>query len=191
MASRVEFAQVMAVLAASIGRRPEEVPASQAEVYFGLLGHLPGDVLEAAALRAVASHKVHTIPPAGLIAEHAAAVMAPPLPAAEAWERVRSFAVRWSCWLLDGLPTHPETLRRLESEMAALPPAARAAAKSYGWRTILEADLGVAFAQFRGVYEAMAGRERTEAELPPAARLPREVEGVVRRLGLMPAEGEQ
>jgi hypothetical protein len=187
MATPLEFAQVMAVLAGAIGKRPEDVPKVQADVYHEMLGHFPGDVLRAAAIRAMAEHRIHTLPPVGLIVAHARDLTQPPLQTAEAWEQVRSFAVRWSCWFLDGLPTHPETLRRFEAGLANLPPQARAAANAYGWRTILETDPGVAFAQFRGVYESLAGRERTEAALPPAARLPKSVAGVVGEIGRLRA----
>jgi hypothetical protein len=184
MASRDEFAQVMAYLGAAVGKEPTD---QQCEVYFDLLGHFDIDVLRQAVRRAVHEHKIATIPPVGVIAAHARDLTQPPLQTAEAWEQVRSFAVRWSCWFLDGLPTHPETLRRFEAGLANLPPQARAAANAYGWRTILETDPGVAFAQFRGVYESLAGRERTEAALPPAARLPKSVAGVVGEIGRLRA----
>jgi hypothetical protein len=187
VASPDEFARVMRYLQASVGmvgdRQP---PPEQVQVYFDLLGHWPFDVLMQAAQRAIAEHRYPNLPPVGLVAQHAQAILNPPALVAEAWRQVLAVARKWDFWLIE-MPTQEDTLRRLRADMANLPPQARAAANNYGWRTILETDPGVAFAQFRGVSESLAGRERTEAALPPAARLPKSVAGVVGEIGRLRA----
>jgi hypothetical protein len=180
VASRAEFAEIMAYLGAAVGKEPT---AEQCEVYFDLLGHLDADVLRQAVRRAVHEHKISTIPPVGMIAAHARDLTQPPTPIAAAWGQVRVTALRWSNWLLDGSPTDEKTLARMHADMASLPPAALAAAVAYGWENILRAEPGVAFAQFQRNYESLAGRERTEAALPPAARLPKQVAGIIGAIG--------
>lgn len=184
--SRVEFAEIMAVLAASVGKPP---PQEQVLVYFEALGHWPANVLRAAALRALMEHQINTIPPVGLVAKHARELTSPGMPLATAWAKVRAVAERWSFWLTGEMPTDEKTRERMQADIDALPPAALGAARSYGWAAILDTPPAVAFAHFQRNYESLGQVERREAELPPAARLTPELSAVIGTIGKLP-EGQ-
>lgn len=181
---RVEFAKVMAVMASATGGKLNE---DQISVYFELLSDLPLEVFRAAAIRAIADHRIATIPPVGLIRQHAAHVSGPPqVSIAEAFEKARKFAEKWYPWLCDGLPTDPKSRARFDADYEALPDYARQAGKSYGWPALVDTPPGVAFPHFKTLYESVAGPEQKEAALPPSARSPA-VEQTLNRIGSMPA----
>jgi hypothetical protein len=179
MASRQEFAAVMAYLGAAVGKDPTR---EQAEVYYDLLGNLPGPVLQQAARRAAMEHKICTLPPPGLIREHANAVAgrADATALADGWAKVRAFARRWEYWLTEGNPTDPKTLARMAADRAAIPPLALRAAEAYGWRTIVESNPEVAFAHFRQLHESLDVPARREALMPPVAEMPAALSGRLR-----------
>lgn len=163
----------MAFLSSVTGK---EAPAEQIDAYHEMLGHLPFDVLKAAAKRAAGVHQFPTIPPVGLILQHARDLADPPLPAGEAWE-LACQAVR--AHGLDG------EARGLTS----LPPRVAAAVRAYGWRAICDcprSNAGTVFAQFRQVYESIDTAARTEAAMPPALRLPPAVGRAAAGIGAMP-----
>jgi hypothetical protein len=107
VASPDEFARVMRYLQASVGmvgdRQP---PPEQVQVYFDLLGHWPFDVLMQAAQRAIAEHRYPNLPPVGLVAQHAQAILNPPALVAEAWRQVLAVARKWDFWLIE-MPSRP------------------------------------------------------------------------------------
>lgn len=157
-------------------------------MYFDLLGDLELGVLQAAAKRAALEHRYPSLPPAGLIRQHAADLVHPPLPAAKAWEQACVVARRWGEDLVFRARFTEKTRQRIEADLARLDPRARAAAEAYGWRNVVEAQPGVGFAQFRNVYESLDGAERREAALPPALRLPA-VAKALAGVGAMPKLG--
>jgi hypothetical protein len=167
MATKVEFASIMAYLGAAVGKEPT---ADQARVYFDLLGDLPMPVLEVAAKRALLGQTVPVLPLPGVIRQHAAAGAGPGVPLADAFAAVRAFAARWYPWLCDGLPTDPKTRARFDAHLASLPENARRAAEAYGWPALVTTEPGVSFAHFRQLYESVDGPARRDAALPPAAR---------------------
>lgn len=175
MASGAEFADVIAYL--EVGAGAPKLNDDRVKVYADLLADLPGDVLLAAAKRALLEHGYATVPPPGVIRRHAQAMVeGPGHTAGEAWRlvlaAVRRHTVRGEC---EGL--------------AALPPRVAAAARAYGWRSLCDVRPGeqqTAFAQFRDVYQAIDSRERAEAALPPALRAGRPAE-LTQGIGAMPA----
>jgi hypothetical protein len=218
VATRQEFAAVMAYLGSAVGKEPTR---EQAEVYFDLLGDLPTDALQLAAKRAALEHKIATLPPAGLIREHAAALAAKlPRPVAESWQAVSELAGRLAT--LGYLPErgpigrflddseqqtrrNPERMGRTELQpfeqarldrigrirqrLDALGRVAVAAADAYGWRAIVDTDAGIAFAHFRQLYESLDKPTRQEAALPPPLRTGAAA-AIVGSIGKMPALGE-
>lgn len=168
---KVEFAKIMAVLVAGTGS-PKATP-EQLDVYYETLRDLPLETLRTAALRALMDHKFPSLPPIGLIRQHAATVSGDlPSPIADAWASVKRFATRWEFWIIEGMPTYEKTLAEYRCDLAALPPIARQAATAYGWRAIIETETGVAFAHFRQLYESLDRPARQEAALPPSVRVP-------------------
>jgi hypothetical protein len=173
MATRQEFAAVMAYLGTAVGKEPTR---EQAEVYFDLLGDLPAADLERAAKRALMGHNFPTLPPAGVIRQQATEFMDPPITAGEAWAMVMRAVANG----------HYE---RPEPSLKRLPPRVAAAARAYGWRALCDMPLAsqqTTFAQFRDVYQSIDTRARTEAALPAGLRSPA-VAALMGGIGGMPA----
>jgi hypothetical protein len=183
---KVEFAKVMAVLVAGTGAK--EPTPEQLDVYYQLLADLPINVLQTAAARALIEHRYPSLPPVGLIRQHAVAVTTPESTStiADGWAAVQAFAIRWQYWLTEGVPSDPKTLANMEAWRATIPPTALRAAQSYGWQNIIEADGSVAFAHFRQLHESLDKRRQQEEALPPSVRTPAAAT-LIDRIGRMPA----
>jgi hypothetical protein len=167
MATAEEFAQVISFLEAGTGA--PRTPTERVKVYAQMLGHFPPEVLRAAAVRVLEEHRYPTLPPVADILRHVRDLLTDAPWAHQAWAAVRGFMLRWSCWLLDGPPTHPKSRAKMDAELAALPPLALAAARAIGWGTLLESPAAVAFAQFERTYKSVADQaEVRSAELQPA-----------------------
>ncbi len=152
--TRAEFARVMAYLAAGCGK-----PASleQTQVYFDLLEDLPGPAVEEAARRSLLEHKYPTIPPVGLIRQHALAMNGERTTGPEAWRLVLKAVRRY------GAVGESRGLATLPADVAH-------GVRCFGWRVICDAtddELGIVQTQFLKMYETLSRRDDRKALMPP------------------------
>lgn len=153
--TRQEFALVMAVLAKGAGVK--QTDAGQAEVYFDLLGDLPGPAVHEAARRALLEHKYPTMPPVGLIRQHAISLMGEHTVGPEAWRLALAAVRRYGA-------------ANESRGLLTLPPDVAGAVRTFGWRIICDAtheDLGIVQTQFLKVYETLSRRDERKALMPP------------------------
>lgn len=156
MMERVEFAKIMVVLGAGVGKEPT---SHQIEVYFDLLGDLPVDALRFAAKQALLESSYPVIPAVGILRRLAVESMTPrALCPMEAWELVRT-AIR-----------HYGYMREREG-LASLPPTVAKAARAIGWQSICDSENPETVrAQFRQAYEPIATDHARLAALPAQMR---------------------
>lgn len=155
--TKIEFAAVTAFIVSATGKT---MPQNQMEVYFDLLGDLPGAAVLAAAKRVVLEGD-GWIPPVGKIRAAALALVRPPeLTWGEAWDLACAAARRFG-------------LDRPREGLESLPGSVASAARAIGWRCLCDATEGqmdTLRAQFRDVYKPIAERDQRAAMLPPSVR---------------------
>ena len=156
--SRFEFAQVMAYIAAAIGK---PLSAEATEVYFELLGDLPLEVLHVTAKRVVLEHKWATFPTVAELREAAAETMLGEikgLSPAEAW------AMAWKAAGRIDL----ETEGSLERACAGLPPLVVEAMRAFSLPALVygKEPVGIVRAQFVRMFEQLQARAHRQALLP-------------------------
>lgn len=167
MATKTEFAGVMAYLSAGIGK---EVSSHTAEVYFDLLGDLPLSVLQHAAKRALLEGKYPVLPTVGQLREIAAQAVSGELQGwSEAWLLARKKASVLA-FELDVIGTERTELVQ-ERVLQSMPEAVRRAGAAIGWREIAEPrNMEATRAHFRAAYESSAEQNRRQALLPDSLR---------------------
>jgi len=153
--NRADFAKVMAYIVAATGKA---IATETAEVYFDLLGELPAEALQFAAMRALLEACYPVLPPAGVLRKLALDAMngADREPTAdEAWELVRR-AINAFGYM------------REQQALAALPEGpVRRAAECLGWQSMCESTVEeVTRAQYRKAYETLAHRRQRQRLLP-------------------------
>ncbi len=171
---RTEFAQVMAYIAAAVGK---ELNAEAAEVYYDLLGDLPLSVLQLAAKLVVLEHRWANFPTVAELRSAAAETMwgqVSALSPSEAW------ALAWQAvGRMD-----PEIPSTVEKAFASLPPLVVEAIRAFGLNALCYGDepVGVVRGQFLRIFEQLQSRERRQALLPSA------VQEQIRSIGPAPKE---
>lgn len=142
-------------------------------IWFKLLGDLDYGVAEASLLSWASANKWP--PSIADIREGAARLTLPEIPDwSEGWEAVINAIHRWG-------------MHRESEALATLPEIARKAVKRLGWQNIcLSEEIGVERANFRQIYEAIAAREKKDAQLPPGLTA-----SVVKRLEIQAGVGNE
>lgn len=156
--TRAEFSIVLAFLAKGVGVKNTD--AGQAEVYFDLLGDLPAPAVEEAARRALLEHKYPSLPPVGLIRQHAIAVGKERTTGPEAWRLILAAVRRY------GAAGESRGLATLPADVAH-------GVRCFGWRVICDAtdnELGIVQTQFLKVYSTLESSYDRKALMPPMGR---------------------
>ena len=199
--TKVEFAEVIAYLELMTGKPIHDEPHRALERtrgYYQALGDLPLDVLRIAAEKVVIERKWPTFPQVAELREVAVAIVQQrnALPdVGEAWETARQVVrtmrdetTQAYVVCRGGVMVPTKEWNRLT--LAALPPVLTETIRQFGWQRICDTSpdqLGVAFAQFRGIYEACAGRVKSERLLPAATKQRMQaIAGTVGQIGVMP-----
>ncbi len=157
--TRPEFLRSMLYLAAGSGK---SLPAESLEVYFDCLGDLSAEVLMTAVKRVLMEHKWATFPSIAELREAAAETSAGQV-------KALSPAEGWAiAWRVAG-KTDPEVNGSFERAIQGVPPVVVESIRVFGLLALCCGDepIGVLRAQFLKTFEAVAGRQKRTALLPP------------------------
>lgn len=155
--TKKEFAKVMAMIAAAIGK---PIAVETVTVYYGLLGQLPLAVFEVAAKRVVLEHKWASFPTVAELQEAAMTTQRGQmvdLSAAEIWQLAWKAVARIDLDL-------PYTIKKA---MTGLPPIVAEAMRAFGLTALVAGKdpVGVVRGQFLKIAEQLVARDKRRLAL--------------------------
>ncbi len=162
MATKAEFASIMAYLCAGVGKRPE---AETTKVYFDCLGDLPASILQDAARAAMVQHNYATLPPVAVVRQIATRLQQGErqLTAMEAIDAARK--------AINAAGGEYATADDRRAAYASLPATVADCLRSFGWDAFCQSESRETLqAQWRMNWDAVAKREQSERVLPEEIR---------------------